>query len=829
MAAACASFILLGSIAPASAQDVEERGRVNGVQPPPGYYRVLASDPGAYQFQNVWKDVALRVQERRRALVRARDFATLNAHFRGGQTSRSTARATGAAITGTFKFPVIIGLFSDSTHATLPGQAELDSILFSTAAPPPYSLAQLYDEMSDGLVDVQGNVVGWFTVDSAAAFYEGSNNGLDPSTDSLGAFLEALLDSAEAAGTDFSQYDGDSDGVVDLVAFLHPLRGGECGSSHIWSHRWVYAAWRGGAYSTDDGVSVNDYMIQPAVGGSTGCDSTQTMPIGTFSHELGHGMTNLPDLYDTSQSTEGIGWWGLMGSGNWNTQSTPAHMMAWSKDDAGWITVTAIDSTMAGAYTLWPIVDSTTALRIDLDGTNEYFMLENRHALGSDANVADEGLLVWHIDPDRIANRRSTNTVNASLPNGVKLEQADGDDDLGNGLGNRGDAGDPYPGSTNNTVFGPGTTPNSSLNDASATGLQIDSITINGDMSIAFRVGFNTVQALITTSIGPGTDVVVDGSTESAPHMTVWGFPSVHTIAVDSIQGDTLTRYVWQSWNDAGAREHDVNATDATPDTFIADLATEHRLHATADSGGTITSSVALDANDKAWVAEGNMVTLTAEADTASGFLFLGWSGDTATTNDTLMLDMSLPYSVNADFGLPVSITSTQLGDGVMGSTAYADTLQATGGTGTFTWTLVSGALPAGLTLDMNTGVVAGTLDEDGDFSFDVRATSSSVFAEGTVTMTVTRPTLAQGDVVDELLDVANSLTADEERFLDLIGNNNGQFDIGDFRAYLQDTGVIADIVPADESPGARKAAGTRNPEIGKREKDRQTPDQEGN
>ncbi len=36
------------------------------------------------------------------------------------------------------------------------------------------------------------------------------------------------------------------------------------------------------------------------------------------------------------------------------------------------------------------------------------------------------------------------------------------------------------------------------------------------------------------------------------------------------------------------------------------------------------------------------------------------------------------------------------------------------------------------------------------------------------------------------------------ENYLDIIGNQNGSFDIGDFRAYLQEIGEItADVIPA--------------------------------
>jgi hypothetical protein len=448
------------------------------------------------------------------------------------------------------------------------------------------------------------------------------------------------------------------------------------------------------------------------VGGSNGCTANQIMPIGTFSHELGHGMADLPDLYDTGdpQTSEGIGYWGLMGAGNWNSQTSPAHLTAWSKDEVGWIfidTVTTASGT--GSRTLSPIVTSHTALRIDLDGTNEYFLLENRHKLGSDANLKGEGLVIWHIDPDRIDARRSSNTVNAILPHGVKLEQADGRDDLGNLVGsggNRGDDGDPWPGSTWKTDFSPASSPNSDLNDGPASGVRVDSITVNGDKTIGFRINVNLVQKVVTTSVGGGTEVIVDEVRQPAPYAEFWGYPSTHRIAVDAVQGDTLTRHVFQSWSDDGNRSHDVSITDASPDTFTANLETQNRVRAVAGPDVAITSSVTLDGNGIAWLLPTDTVTLEA---TPSGGAHLLWSGDTATVNNELRLVMSQPYTVRA-----------------------------------------------------------------------------------------TRISMSTQEVATHLLGAASLLTQDELLFLDLIGNNNGGLDIGDFRAWLQETGVIADVVPAE-------------------------------
>ena len=68
---------------------------------------------------------------------------------------------------------------------------------------------------------------------------------------------------------------------------------------------------------------MDDYLIQ----GGIECDGTSLMPIGTFSHEMGHAL-GLPDLYDTYSpdgSSEGLGEWDLMGSGNHRRQDAPTH------------------------------------------------------------------------------------------------------------------------------------------------------------------------------------------------------------------------------------------------------------------------------------------------------------------------------------------------------------------------------------------------------------------------------------------------------------------------------------------------------------------------
>lgn len=69
----------------------------------------------------------------------------------------------------------------------------------------------------------------------------------------------------------------------------------------------------------------------------------------------------------------------------------------------------------------------------------------------------------------------------------------------------------------------------------------------------------------------------------------------------------------------------------------------------------------------------------------------------------------------------PPVISTTTLGGGQVNS-AYSSQLQAGSGLPPYSWALLSGSLPAGLTLGSG-GLLAGTPSEDGSFSFSVRLT----------------------------------------------------------------------------------------------------------
>jgi len=85
-----------------------------------------------------------------------------------------------------------------------------------------------------------------------------------------------------------------------------------------------------------------------------------------------------------------------------------------------------------------------------------------------------------------------------------------------------------------------------------------------------------------------------------------------------------------------------------------------------------------------------------------------------------------------------VQITTTSLPNGQV-QTAYSATLQATGGTTPYTWSLSSGSLPAGLTMAAGSGAISGTPSTAGTSSFTMQvADSASGKASAGFSITIT-------------------------------------------------------------------------------------------
>jgi len=233
--------------------------------------------------------------------------------------------------------------------------------------------------------------------------------------------------------------------------------------------------------------------------------SSRDATIGVMAHELGHAYFNLPDLYDTTDSSAGIGSFGLMGGGPWGKKTltekagaTPVHFSAWSKEKIGVCNPQTVSSG-ADNYTLpavYQMIDNSSSCGIYKASTStsvEYFLFENRSSGGYDEglnyliydNSSSEivgtkytgGLAVWHVY-DNLSSCLVYNNCMALTPPLVDLEEA-----------NDADLDDPsskgrtthlfYSG--NSVTFNNSSTPNSNLYDNTSSGISLTNISAAGD------------------------------------------------------------------------------------------------------------------------------------------------------------------------------------------------------------------------------------------------------------------------------------------------------------------------------------------------------------
>ncbi len=346
-------------------------------------------------------------------------------------------------------------------------------------------MSKYYKDVSYEAVSIQADYKDWITAAQPSSYYAYSNANYSTHVREL---VSQCVDAAEANGVDFSLYDNDGDGAVDGLFIVHSGRGAEEGSQtqYIWSHTGGLST----PYSrTYDGKTINMYIIMPELYGSNHVD------IGVFCHEYGH-MLGLPDLYDTDGashgSSQGVGNWCLMAGGSWGgngyTPERPSHMSAYCKELLGYTNPTVVASSQALSIPRAETNSFSYKIWMDNNKSDEYMLIENRQQTGFDLNLPTSGLLIYHVDKNLADIWPASNGVNVTNTHlGVKVYEADGLEQMA-GNTNRGDAGDPYPGSTGNTSLTQTSTPNSRLWNTNASGVEITSISASGATMTAAAV-----------------------------------------------------------------------------------------------------------------------------------------------------------------------------------------------------------------------------------------------------------------------------------------------------------------------------------------------------
>ncbi|MES2306234.1 MAG: M6 family metalloprotease domain-containing protein [Gemmatimonadota bacterium] len=665
-----------------------------------------------------WRTQGQRVLAARRMLLSQGAFSRLN-----------TPGSARPAVSGNYFVPVIPITFRDVNPAFV---APLYQDLLFAAAPStrPWSLRSFYQAQSRGLVNLDGAVFDWIRVDSSASWYEDTCNGIGVlapcptrarsrmadllisalDSVSLGAGGDTVWNRFDNDGPDGLPNSGDDDGTVDLVTFLQPKVDGACGTTAIWAHRYRIAGWTGGqSYVTrtprrsaggatipGQFLRVNGYSIQSAEGGNTACTPGQIMPIGTVAHETGHAF-GLPDLYDTdaTSGTEGIGEWGLMGSGNYARPYSPGSFDAWSLSQLGWVVVDTVSSTRT--TTTAAVQSSDTVFYASTASPDRYLLIENRQREGTDTAMMNPafvrpkgpGLLIWLVDDPRIDAGRFSNTVNTGAHQGLSLMQADGRNQLRSnisGVKNRGDAGDPFPGNSLNRDFGlMGAAPAVDFSGAPL-GIRIDGITTFADGRLRFR--YVRRAASLIASRTPLAKVRVNEFL--APSISeIFATGDTLALSADEVQttadGRSGARFL--RWSDGGARVHQVIARAGPPDTLFADFALAHRVRLLLTGPGTLSVSLPGDPAAGIFADVGTVVRVTATVPV--GVEFLGWRGDTTTAAPVLDLPMNHPFDLVADFVSIASVDASAAARALLGGTpldpAASRYLDATGNrNGTF-------------------------------------------------------------------------------------------------------------------------------------------------
>ncbi|RSD25004.1 M6 family metalloprotease domain-containing protein [Mesobacillus subterraneus] len=335
-----------------------------------------------------------------------------------------------------------------------------------------------------------------------------------------GEFIRDLLKAADDQ-VDFSQYA--ENGEVPNIFVVHEGTGAEFSRdpAQFWSHKWslLSALYYGKYYETGkpadvhagmkqsewiaktvkedmtyDGVVVNNYNIQPGIGGNvagfdaatnTYSDEKKTGPFpaqtGVYAHEFGHAL-GLPDFYDTVYTSEGVGNYSMMAGGSWMRYpdaaayggNSPTHFDPFSKIFLGWVNPIEVKPGEVQEITLPPINKATAdngIVKMEVPGSNgtEYFLFENIQQDGFNQGMIRQGenakgLVAWHVDenvinlyqtagfrPNNVENwmnkrfqyNQSQTASNGEVVThyGLSVLQADGLYDLEKNV-NRGDAGD---------------------------------------------------------------------------------------------------------------------------------------------------------------------------------------------------------------------------------------------------------------------------------------------------------------------------------------------------------------------------------------------------
>jgi M6 family metalloprotease-like protein/MYXO-CTERM domain-containing protein len=311
------------------------------------------------------------------------------------------------------------------------------------------SVRDYYLNQSNGKVDYQNEVHGFYRAKQPKSYYQGGTS--YERADELWAEVVAALD----AEIDYSLFDNDKDGKTEAISLLYAGGEGTFGKG-LWPHA-------GGSSEKRDGVRLNRYMM-------TAMNNQPTNYV--FSHESGHMLFGWPDLY-------GVGDYCIMA--NRDSDTNPVGINDMFRADQGWIDIVDVTQATNGRYSTAP--DGVAYRFLNPARPTEYFLWSNVQNTAEWVSLKGGGLLVWHFD-----NSIRSNEPPAKLQLAVAQATAGTRALGGTTWPSPGSAaGDLYSKATN-AELAASTSPNSAWNNAAASGLRIYDISASGP-TMQFSVG----------------------------------------------------------------------------------------------------------------------------------------------------------------------------------------------------------------------------------------------------------------------------------------------------------------------------------------------------
>ena len=273
------------------------------------------------------------------------------------------------------------------------------------------SVKRYFSDMSGGKFKPQFDLYGPITMPKNAAYYGEGSSSMERYRELVSEACTMMDDSL-----DFSKYDADKDGNVDLVYIIYAGYGESVSSidSTLWPKAFVCGTdiKKDGKYVRLAGIS-NELNGRPD-GNYNSKSGLLINGVGLFCHEFSHCM-GLPDFYPTvspqwttangkqdfdAYDNQGMEEWDVMDNGIYLYNGySPTAYTAWEREKMGWLTIETL--TREGKVELKSIDQGGKAYRIKNDKNtsgNEYYIVENIQAKGWNYKLPASGMMVSHVE-----------------------------------------------------------------------------------------------------------------------------------------------------------------------------------------------------------------------------------------------------------------------------------------------------------------------------------------------------------------------------------------------------------------------------------------------